>query len=74
MATMFRPDTPAKCCSYCGSREHDYEDCPKRKADAERQKEERAGQDRAMPGEPGKSTKPVRASPPDSAPPAGAPN
>ena len=57
MATMFRPDTPAKCCSYCGSRDHDYEDCPKRKADAERQKEERAGQDRAMTDEPGKSIK-----------------
>jgi hypothetical protein len=39
MATMFRPDTPAKCCSYCGSRDHDYDDCPKRKADAERQNE-----------------------------------
>ena len=39
MTMMFRPDTPAKCCSYCGSREHDYEDCPKRKADTERQNE-----------------------------------
>ena len=39
MAMTLRPDTPAKCCSYCGSREHDYEDCPKRKADAERQNE-----------------------------------
>ena len=45
MATMFSPDTPAKCCSYCGSRDHDYEDCPKRKADAERQKEEHSDQD-----------------------------
>ena len=27
-----------------GSRDHDYEDCPKRKADAERQKEEQEGQ------------------------------
>ncbi|ESW78231.1 hypothetical protein NKH34_14820 [Mesorhizobium sp. M1148] len=42
MATMLRTDTPAKCCSYCGSREHDYEDCPKRKAEAERQWEGQA--------------------------------
>ena len=45
MALMLRPDTPAKCCSYCGGRDHDYEDCPKRKADAEREVEEPAGQD-----------------------------
>ncbi|MGX9145777.1 hypothetical protein [Mesorhizobium sp. 128a] len=44
MATTLRPDPPAKCCSYCGSRDHDYEDCPKRKADAERQREEQEGQ------------------------------
>ena len=44
MAMTLRPDTPAKCCSYCGSRDHDYEDCPKRKADADRQQEERQGQ------------------------------
>ena len=41
---ILRPDTPAKCCSYCGSRDHDYEDCPKRKADAERQRKEREEQ------------------------------
>ncbi|CAN7430913.1 hypothetical protein [Mesorhizobium caraganae] len=46
MATMLRSDTPAKCCSYCGSRDHDYEDCPKRKADAERQREDPASPDR----------------------------
>ncbi|RUU46059.1 hypothetical protein EOD08_08905 [Mesorhizobium sp. M6A.T.Ca.TU.002.02.2.1] len=39
MTTMFRPDIPAKCCAYCGGRDHGYEDCPKRKADAEQQKE-----------------------------------
>ena len=39
---MFQPDTPAKCCSYCGGRDHDFEDCPKRKADAEKE-QERAG-------------------------------
>ncbi|MBM2715205.1 hypothetical protein JQK88_29115 [Mesorhizobium caraganae] len=44
MAMILRPDTPAKCCSYCGSRDHDYEDCPKRKADAERQRKEREEQ------------------------------
>jgi hypothetical protein len=44
MAMMLRPDTPAKCCSYCGSRDHDYEDCPKRKADAERQNEQQPRQ------------------------------
>jgi len=36
---MFHPDTPAKCCSYCGGRDHDFEECPKRKADAEREQE-----------------------------------
>ncbi|GLS39183.1 hypothetical protein GCM10010869_47800 [Mesorhizobium tianshanense] len=36
---MLRPDIPAKCCAYCGGRDHGYEDCPKRKADAEQQKE-----------------------------------
>jgi len=35
MASMLHPDTPAKCCSYCGGRDHDFEECPKRKADAE---------------------------------------
>ncbi|MER9232140.1 hypothetical protein NKI56_08560 [Mesorhizobium sp. M0622] len=39
MPTMLRPDAPAKCCSYCGGRDHNYEDCPKRKSDAERQKD-----------------------------------
>lgn len=34
---MLRSDIPAKCCSYCGGRDHDYEDCPKRKADIEKQ-------------------------------------
>jgi hypothetical protein len=34
---MLRPDTPAKCCSYCGGRDHDYEDCPKRKSDAQKE-------------------------------------
>jgi len=55
MATMFRPDTPAKCCSYCGSREHDYEECPKRKADTERQNEgpaDRSGMPDAGPNRP----------------------
>jgi len=37
MTSMFNPDTPAKCCSYCGARDHDFEDCPKRKADAEKE-------------------------------------
>ncbi|MER8434773.1 hypothetical protein [Mesorhizobium caraganae] len=46
MATTLRSDTPAKCCSYCGSRDHDYEDCPKRKADAERQNERPADPER----------------------------
>lgn len=36
---MLHPEAPAKCCSYCGGRDHDFEDCPKRKADAEKQKE-----------------------------------
>ena len=35
---MPHPDTPAKCCSYCGGRDHDFEECPKRKADAETEK------------------------------------
>jgi hypothetical protein len=48
MATMLYTDTPAKCCSYCGARDHDYEDCPKRKAEAERQREESADRDRNM--------------------------
>lgn len=39
---MLRPETPAKCCSYCGGRDHEFDDCPKRKADAEKQKEEAA--------------------------------
>lgn len=34
---MLHPDTPAKCCSYCGGRDHDFEECPKRKADAEKE-------------------------------------
>ncbi|MDX8468882.1 hypothetical protein RFM26_24545 [Mesorhizobium sp. VK23B] len=34
---MLHPDTPAKCCSYCGGRDHDFEACPKRKADAEKE-------------------------------------
>ena len=34
---MFNTDTPAKCCSYCGGRDHDFEECPKRKADAEKE-------------------------------------
>lgn len=34
---MFNPDTPAKCCSYCGGRDHDFEECPKRMADAEKE-------------------------------------
>lgn len=38
---MLYPDTPAKCCSYCGGRDHDFEECPKRKADAEKEKVER---------------------------------
>ena len=38
MALMLHPDTPAKCCSYCGGRDHDFEECPKRKADAEKEK------------------------------------
>lgn len=35
---MFNPDTPAKCCSYCGGRDHDFEECPKRMADAEKER------------------------------------
>ncbi|WP_181179830.1 hypothetical protein [Mesorhizobium sp. B2-7-1] len=38
---MFNPDTPAKCCSYCGGRDHDFEECPKRKADAEKEAAQR---------------------------------
>ncbi|TIR16685.1 MAG: hypothetical protein E5X34_25480 [Mesorhizobium sp.] len=34
---MLHPDAPAKCCSYCGGRDHDFEECPKRKADAEKE-------------------------------------
>ena len=41
---MFNQDAPAKCCSYCGGRDHDFEECPKRKADAERE-HETAGKD-----------------------------
>ncbi|WP_181177602.1 MULTISPECIES: hypothetical protein [unclassified Mesorhizobium] len=44
---MLNPDTPAKCCSYCGGRDHDFEECPKRKADAEKEKVARAAD--AMP-------------------------
>jgi hypothetical protein len=43
MASMFNPDTPAKCCSYCGGRDHDFEECPKRKADAEKEEVAREG-------------------------------
>ncbi|WP_179294577.1 hypothetical protein [Mesorhizobium sp. WSM3879] len=35
---MLDPDQPAKCCSYCGGRDHEFEACPKRKADAEKEK------------------------------------
>lgn len=38
---MLHPD-PAKCCSYCGGRDHDFEECPKRKADAEKEEAARA--------------------------------
>ncbi|MDX8482758.1 hypothetical protein RFN28_30495 [Mesorhizobium sp. VK24D] len=34
---MLHPDMPAKCCSYCGGRDHDFEECPKRRADAEKE-------------------------------------
>lgn len=34
MVPLSNPDTPAKCCAYCGGRDHDFEECPKRKADA----------------------------------------
>ena len=40
---MLHPDTPAKCCSYCGGRDHDFEECPKRKADAEKEEVAREG-------------------------------
>ncbi|MDX8526324.1 hypothetical protein RFM68_17630 [Mesorhizobium sp. MSK_1335] len=49
---MLNPDTPAKCCSYCGGRDHDFEECPKRKADAEKEKVAR-GPESAARGEPG---------------------
>lgn len=39
MASLLNPGTPAKCCSYCGGRDHEFEDCPKRKADAEKEAE-----------------------------------
>ncbi|WP_434722249.1 hypothetical protein [Mesorhizobium sp. RIZ17] len=51
---MFNSDTPAKCCSYCGGRDHDFEECPKRKADAE--KEEAARVAKAARAEPGFTT------------------
>jgi hypothetical protein len=54
MASMFNSDTPAKCCSYCGGRDHDFEECPKRKADAE--KEEAARVAKAARAEPGFTT------------------
>lgn len=44
---MLDPDTPAKCCSYCGGRDHDFEECPKRKADTE--KEQARGREGAAP-------------------------
>ena len=47
---MLHPDTPAKCCSYCGGRDHDFEECPKRKADAE--KEQAKVAESAAPAEP----------------------
>ena len=47
---MLHPDTPAKCCSYCGGRDHDFEECPKRKADAEKEQERVA--ESAAPAEP----------------------
>ncbi|WP_157895937.1 hypothetical protein [Mesorhizobium sp. ORS 3428] len=34
---MLHPEPPAKCCSYCGGRDHDFEECPKRRADAEKE-------------------------------------
>ncbi|WP_292472586.1 hypothetical protein [Mesorhizobium sp.] len=34
---MLHPNKPAKCCSYCGGRDHDFEECLKRKADAEKE-------------------------------------
>ncbi|CDX40029.1 hypothetical protein MPLSOD_40295 [Mesorhizobium sp. SOD10] len=39
MIPILHPETPAKCCSYCGGRDHDFEDCPKRKADAGKERE-----------------------------------
>ncbi|MGX5805016.1 hypothetical protein ACWGS9_27730 [Bradyrhizobium sp. Arg314] len=41
---MLRPDAPAKCCSYCGGRDHDFEECPKRKADAEKEEAARVAE------------------------------
>jgi hypothetical protein len=43
MVSMLQPETPAKCCSYCGGRDHDFEECPKRKADAEKEEVAREG-------------------------------
>lgn len=40
---MLHPDKPAKCCSFCGGRDHDFEECPKRKADAEKEEVARDG-------------------------------
>ncbi len=48
---MFNQDAPAKCCSYCGGRDHDFEECPKRKADAEKE-------DAARVAEPAAAAKP----------------
>ncbi len=45
---MFNPDAPAKCCSYCGGRDHDFEECPKRKADAEKEKAARVADAKPM--------------------------
>jgi hypothetical protein len=56
--TMFRPDIPAKCCAYCGGRDHDYENCPKWKADAEQQKESASIQPQARHGGSTSPTKP----------------
>jgi hypothetical protein len=51
MTSMFNQDAPAKCCSYCGGRDHDFEECPKRKADAEKE-------DAARVAEPAAAAKP----------------
>ncbi|MBN9550770.1 MAG: hypothetical protein J0H31_18340 [Alphaproteobacteria bacterium] len=53
---MFNTDTPAKCCSYCGGRDHDFEECPKRKADAEKE-------EAALAPEPADEGGPARRSP-----------